>query len=151
MAPVTTATLEDIPQLCGLLAVLFAQEKEFAPDSARQADGLRLILGRPEQGRILVWRERQTLLGMANLLFTVSTARGGRVAILDDFVVLPEHRGQGGGGALLRAAIALAREQGCSRLSLQTDADNEAAMRLYRRFGFARSTMVPFRLLIPDE
>jgi GNAT superfamily N-acetyltransferase len=151
MTRIATATVDDIPQLCGLLAVLFAQEEEFAPDTARQADGLRLILDRPESGCILVWREQDNLLGMANLLFTVSTARGSRVAILDDFVVLPERRGQGGGSALLQAAIALAREQGCSRLSLQTDASNAAAMRLYRRFGFAQSTMVPFRLLIPEE
>jgi GNAT superfamily N-acetyltransferase len=151
MAQIATATLEDIPQLCGLLSILFAQEVEFAPESARQVAGLRQIIEHPESGRILVLREGGILLGMANLLFTVSTARGGRVAILDDFVVRPERRGQGAGSALLKAARALAEAEDCSRISLQTDASNDAAMRLYRRHGFAQSTMVPFRLLIPEE
>ncbi len=151
MAQIATATLEDIPQLCGLLALLFNQELEFSPESARQVAGLRQIIERPESGRILVLREDETLLGMANLLFTVSTARGGRVAILDDFVVLPERRGGGVGSALLQAARALAEAEGCSRITLQTDASNDAAMRLYQRHGFAQSTMVPFRLLIPEE
>jgi GNAT superfamily N-acetyltransferase len=151
MMQIAPATLDDIPQLCGLLAILFAQEEEFSPDSARQANGLRQIVEHPESARILVLREQATLLGMANLLFTVSTARGGRVAILDDFVVRPERRGKGLGSALLEAAIALAKEQGCSRITLQTDACNAAAMRLYRRHGFAQSTMVPFRLLLGEQ
>jgi GNAT superfamily N-acetyltransferase len=151
MPQIATATVADIPQLCGLLDVLFSQELEFSPDSDRQAAGLRLIIERPETGRILMLREQETLLGMANLLFTVSTVRGGRVAILDDFVVLPEHRGTGAGSRLLQAAIALAKEEGCSRITLQTDADNVTAMRLYRRHGFEQSTMVPFRLLLADQ
>jgi GNAT superfamily N-acetyltransferase len=148
---IAPATLADIPQLCGLLAILFNQEAEFSAESARQASGLRQIIEHRERGRILVMREQERLLGMANLLFTVSTARGGRVAILDDFVVLPERRGQGVGTALLQAARELAEAEGCSRITLQTDADNGAAMRLYRRHGYTQSTMVPFRLLIPAE
>jgi GNAT superfamily N-acetyltransferase len=151
MLKIATATLADIPQLCTLLAVLFNQEAEFSPDSNRQASGLRQIIEHPDCGRILVVREQETLLGMANLLFTVSTARGGRVAILDDFVVRPERRGQGLGTALLQAARDLAEAEGCSRITLQTDADNGAAMRLYRRHGYTQSTMVPFRLLIPAQ
>jgi GNAT superfamily N-acetyltransferase len=148
---IASASLHDIPQLCGLLAILFGQEEEFSPDGIRQAAGLRQIIEHPESARILVLREQETLLGMANLLFTISTARGGRVAILDDFVVLPERRGQGCGSALLQAAIAVAQSEGCSRITLQTDACNAAAMRLYRRHGFEQSTMVPFRLLFGES
>jgi GNAT superfamily N-acetyltransferase len=151
MPQITSATLDDIPQLCGLLAILFAQEEEFSPDSSRQAAGLRQIIGHPESARILVLRDQKSLLGMANLLFTISTARGGRVAILDDFVVMPERRGKGAGSALLQAAIAVAQGEGCSRITLQTDACNAAAMRLYHRHGFEQSTMVPFRLLLAEQ
>ena len=33
-----------------------------------------------------------------------------------------------------------------ARVTLNSDADNDAANRFYERFGFRRSAMVPFRL-----
>ena len=49
--------------------------------------------------------------------------------------VVPEERGQGIGGALLDALLALAREQGFRALSLAVDRQNPAR-RLYERKGF---------------
>jgi GNAT superfamily N-acetyltransferase len=105
-----------------------------------------MIRDNPACGRILVLREKQRAVGMANLLFTVSTALGNRVAILDDFVVDPAYRGQGGGSMLLAAAIETARQAGCLRITLNTDQDNAAAQRLYQRHGFELSTMKSMRL-----
>ncbi|MBV9251358.1 MAG: GNAT family N-acetyltransferase [Acetobacteraceae bacterium] len=46
-------------------------------------------------------------------------------------------RGQGVGTALLKAAVDMAdRWLGLRRLQLSVDTENEAAIRLYRRFGF---------------
>ena len=39
------ATLTDVPQLCELLTLLFAQEADFAPDPERQTRALNLIIG----------------------------------------------------------------------------------------------------------
>jgi ribosomal protein S18 acetylase RimI-like enzyme len=144
---ITPATVEDIPQLCGLLALLFDQEAEFRPDSALQATGLRQIIDFPERGLVLALREGQSVIGMVNLLFTVSTALGGRVAILEDMVVRPDCRSRGAGSILLKAAVASARSAGCLRITLLTDASNEPAQRFYRRHGFNASDMVPMRLL----
>jgi len=83
------------------------------------------------------------------LLYTVSTARGGRVALFEDMVVRPERRGNGAGSALLQAAIARAREAGCSRITLLADHANEAALRFYQRHGFTASGMLPLRLVFP--
>lgn len=147
---VVAAAPTDIPQLCELLAVLFAQEEEFEPDAAKQAAGLHRIIGNPEVGRILLLRdEEDAVIGMVNLLYTVSTARGGRVAILEDMVVHPERRCRGAGSLLLQAAIELAREAGCSRITVLTDLANEAAIRFYRRQGFVVSGMLPLRLVLP--
>jgi GNAT superfamily N-acetyltransferase len=151
MIEIVPATLEDLPQLCGLLGMLFAQEADFRPDAARQERGLRLILEQPGVGRIFCARQGSTVLGMVSLLLTVSTAEGGRAAWLEDMVVLPDHRGHGLGERLLRHALAEARALGCSRITLLTDATNAAAMRFYERAGFVRSQMVPYRLgLAPD-
>lgn len=140
------ATANDIPALCDLLAVLFAQEAEFTPDRDRQRSGLQAILDAPERGTILTARCGQSLVGMTGLLFTVSTALGGKVALLEDLVVMPEHRGQGIGSALLERAIELAGQNACRRITLLTDGDNLSAQKFYRRHGFEPSAMLPLRL-----
>jgi GNAT superfamily N-acetyltransferase len=148
MFSVEQAVLEDIPQLCELLGILFSQEADFSPDAAKQFEGLRLIISNPGAGRILVLRQNGRAVGMVNLLYSISTARGGRVAILEDMVVHPNHRGRGAGSTLLRATIDFAREQGCSRITLLTDRSNAEAMRFYERLGFVHSAMTPMRLML---
>jgi len=139
------ATPADIPRLCELLALLFAQEAEFAPDTSKQVAGLRQIIESPSVGAILAARDGSAIVGMVNVLFTVSTALGTRVALLEDVIVDPTRRGQGLGGRLVDAAIAFAREAGCRRITLMTDADNADAQRFYRRHGFEASTMLTMR------
>ena len=143
------ASPNDIPQLCALLGILFAQEAEFEPDEAKQAAGLQQIIENPETGQILLLRDGDMVSGMVSLLYTVSTARGGRVALLEDMVVRPELRGKGAGSMLLQSAVDHARAGGCSRITLLTDQVNEAAIRFYRRHGFEASGMLPLRLVFP--
>ena len=142
------ASPADIPALSELLSALFAQEEEFAPNPAAQAQGLAQIIQNPEVGVVLVARHGGQVLGMVGLLFTVSTALGGRVALLEDLVVSAEARNAGLGAELLAQAIAVARVQGCKRITLLTDRANEAAQRLYRKQGFVVSNMVPMRLAL---
>jgi GNAT superfamily N-acetyltransferase len=68
-----------------------------------QLSGLLQIIDFSERGQILVLREGTAVIGMVNLLFTLSTGLGGRVAILEDMVVHPDHRGGGAGSKLLQA------------------------------------------------
>ena len=143
---ISKATKEDIPGLCELLGFLFAQEAEFQPDRSLQSAGLQEIIDFPERGQILVLREGTSLLGMISLLYTVSTALGGRVIILEDMVVHPDHRGSGAGSKLLQAAIDFARSVACRRITLLTDQTNKSAQRFYKRYGFTISKMVPMRL-----
>jgi GNAT superfamily N-acetyltransferase len=146
---VETAHLPDIPDLCGLLAILFSEEAEFAPQAGRQAAGLRAIIGDPRIGLILVVREEGRIVGMVNLLWTVSTFLGTKAALLEDLVVHPDHRGKGHGTNLLRAAIERASAAGCARVTLLTDASNREAQAFYERNGFVPSTMMPMRLTLP--
>ena len=148
MTPIRLAVEDDIPQLCGLLAELFAQEAEFSPDTAVQARGLRSIIASPDTGSILVAGEPGRVIGMVSLLYLTSTALGSRVALLEDMVVAASHRGAGHGDRLLDAAIDHARATGCRRITLLTDGGNAAAQRFYTRHGFARSGMLPMRLAL---
>lgn len=108
MNTIENAILDDIPQLCELLTLLFQQETDFEPDMKKQYRGLRWIIERPEVGGILVLREGPTVLGMVNVLYTVSTACGGRVAIVEDMIVRPEYRNRGLGSLMIRKAIEFA-------------------------------------------
>ena len=143
---VRQAVTADVPELCELLFLLFAQEADFKPDAERQARGLRLIVEQPEVGRIYCAIAADCIVGMVSILFSVSTSEGGRAAWLEDMVVHPSRRGQGIGERLLHKAISEARAAGCRRITLLTDATNSSAMRFYGRAGFVRSQMVPFRL-----
>jgi GNAT superfamily N-acetyltransferase len=142
---ITPATPRDLPQLAGLLATLFAQEADFEPDHARQIRGLERILAEPWRGTLLVARDGEEVIGMVNLLYTISTAEGALVALLEDMVVARGQRGRGTGSRLLTAALAHCRAQGCTRITLLTDGSNEAAQRFYARHGFVQSAMVPMR------
>jgi RimJ/RimL family protein N-acetyltransferase len=50
--------------------------------------------------------------------------------------LLPQYRGRGLGQRLLEACLTRAKDVGISRIELEARADNEHALRLYRRMGF---------------
>lgn len=149
MLTVRRADLADVPALSELLSQLFAGEVEFHPDDDAQRRGLALIIGGDGIGRVLIGEKNGRPAGMVNMLYTVSTALGGRVAILEDVVIDKSARGHGHGKALLAAAIEAARADGCLRITLLTDSTNARAHHLYKSYGFVRSAMCPFRLMLP--
>ena len=142
------ATHKDLPQLVALLGELFAQEAEFHADPEKQSRGLQAILADAKVGKIYVARDGKRVVAMASLLFTVSTAEGGKAALFEDLVVHPDERNQGIGEALLKYVVAQARAEGVLRVTLLTDMQNERAQAMYRRAGFVGSPMKPMRLKI---
>jgi Acetyltransferases len=141
------ATIYDLPELVELLVDLFTMESDFIPDPAKQERGLRLILEDPSRGRIFVLRNDHRIIGMVNLLFTVSTAEGGFVVLLEDVIVHRDHRGQGYGSKLLAHAIEFVKQKKFLRITLLTDRDNPESKRFYLERGFVESDMVPLRML----
>jgi GNAT superfamily N-acetyltransferase len=140
------ATARDLPQLVGLLGILFEHEAEFTPNAAKQEAALKMIFADPRIGTVYVARDGKRVVAMASLLYTVSTAEGGKAALFEDLVVSPDYRKQGIGARLLEHVIAQARAQGLVRLTLLTDMQNEQAQVLYRKLGFVGSPMKPMRL-----
>ncbi|HWB59177.1 MAG TPA: GNAT family N-acetyltransferase [Chthoniobacteraceae bacterium] len=145
---VEQATILDLPQLTDLLHDLFTMEQDFQPDRAKQMRGLQLILEQPNRGRIFVLRHNGMILGMINLLFTISTAEGGFVVLLEDLVVHHDHRHQGIGAKLLTHAIDYAKKKNFLRITLLTDRLNDDAQGFFKNHGFFVSAMVPMRLIL---
>lgn len=142
------ATTKDIPALCELLSLLFEKECEFQADAAAQQRGLNAIITDANIGCIVLARDGQMPVGMVGLLYTQSTALGGRVALLEDLIVAPSYRNKRIGSKLLNYAISQAKNNHCLRITLLTDSDNQSAQRLYKRQGFELSSMRPMRLLL---
>lgn len=145
---IEVAKISDIPALCRLLESLFTQEAEFKSNRDAQIRGLKLVIENDDAGDILLVRENENVIAMVNILYTVSTALGARVGILEDMFVSSAGRGTGIGSKLLERALEFARDKGCQRMTLLTDHDNNAAHRFYQKHGFELSTMVAFRKLL---
>ena len=142
------ATTSDIPTLCTLLDYLFSQEIEFKSNHETQSRGLEMILNNNNIGNIFVAKKNKTIVGMVILLYTVSTALGEQVVLLEDMVVSPNERELGIGSKLLDHAVKYATEKGCKRITLLTDKMNIRAQKFYKQHKFHRSSMIPFRMII---
>ncbi|MBL6957009.1 MAG: GNAT family N-acetyltransferase [Chlorobium phaeobacteroides] len=138
---------DDSDRCCELLGYLFDQEAEFFPDPETQQKGLEMIFNNPDSGTVFVCEERQSrvITGMVILLYTVSTALGKKVALLEDMIVDPAFRLQGIGNMLIEHALSHAASKGIERVTLLTDLDNTDAHRFYETNGFVRSGMIVFR------
>jgi GNAT superfamily N-acetyltransferase len=142
------ATEADLDELSDLLGELFSEESDFRPNKEKQLRGLRLIFEQPNRGRVFVLRRNKAIVGMINLLFTISTAEGGFVILLEDLVVHKQFREQGYGSKLLEHAINFARQKNFLRITLLTDRPELRSQAFFRRHGFQDSAMLPMRLLL---
>ncbi len=142
---------EDLDELSDLLGELFSEESDFRPNKEKQLRGLRLIFEQPNRGRVFVLRCDHSIVGMINLLFTISTAEGGFVILLEDLVIHKAHRDKGYGSQLLEYAIDFARKKNFLRITLLTDRPEIKSQAFFKRHGFFESAMIPMRLLITPE
>ena len=145
------ATEADLDELSQMLSELFAQEGDFRPDKEKQLRGLRLIFEQPSRGRVFVLRRNGAIVGMINLLFTISTAEGGFVVVLEDLVIHKEYQGKGYGRKLLQHAIDFAKQKNFLRITLLTDRPENLAQEFFRHHGFVESSMIPMRLWIAPQ
>ncbi|ADE11138.1 GNAT family N-acetyltransferase [Sideroxydans lithotrophicus] len=142
------ATKADLPYLVDLLAELFALESDFTPDPQKQLRGLLAILDEPELGKLFVARIDGKVVGMANVLITISTAEGGRALLLEDVIIHRDHRGRGLGRKLVEHVLHWAKLRGIVRVTLLADRDNHPAQDFYRKLGFVDSNMTVLRKLL---
>jgi ribosomal protein S18 acetylase RimI-like enzyme len=141
----------DMDALVELLGLLFAIESDFAPDAARQRQGLALML-RPGAARLALVAadaEDARVLGMATAQVVISTAEGAPSLLVEDVVLRPEARGLGIGRSLLARIEDWGRRLGATRMQLVADKDNAQALGFYDSCGFTRTNLLCLRRLLP--
>ena len=142
---INDARLEDIPALVELLAVLFSIEADFKPDTAKQIQGLQLLINNPASAVMKVARDQHgSVVGMVSAQLVISTAQGAPSAWVEDMIITKAHRGVGLGRALLDATLAWAKQKGASRAQLLVDIENEPALGYYQHLGW-QSTQLQAR------
>jgi putative acetyltransferase len=128
--PATNGDAKDVRALVfGILA-----EFGFAPDPAgtdNDLADLEAAYQRPGGAFDVLTDATGRIVGTVGL-FPLSDGR----CELRKMYLLPEHRGHGLGGGLLRHAAARARELGFTRIELETATVLETARRMYESFGF---------------
>jgi len=145
---VEMATIEDLDELVTLLVDLMRMQGDFTPDRNAHEHGIRLILEQPNRGRIYVLRNDERIIGMVNTLFTISTALGGFVVVMEDVIVHPDHRGQGYGTLLLNHVVEFASKRDFKRITLLTDKISENSQNFFKKNGFDYSSMIPMKKLL---
>lgn len=90
---------------------------------------------------ILVVREpeSQAAVGVAMLRLYPSLWSSAQEAYLAELYVVPSHRGQGFGRALITDVLAMARDRGADYVFLVTSEEDTLAHRLYAAAGFRRT------------
>lgn len=118
--------------------------EEVAAERVRQGTATFLPAGRETDGHHLVVAENRdgTVVGRAWIGPDPQSVTGTTdSAWLYDIAVHEPYRRQGYGAAILAAAEELIAAAGYTRLGLNVVGDNEAAIALYRRSGYAVSSM----------
>ena len=145
---IETATIEDLDEITELVMELLEIQGDFSPVRSAQENGLRLILEAPNRGRIFILRNDHCIIGVVNLLFTISTAVGGMVILLEDFIIHPTHRGQGYGSKMLNHVRKFANDKKFIRITLLTDKISADSQKFFKAQGFHYSSMIPMRMMV---
>jgi ribosomal protein S18 acetylase RimI-like enzyme len=127
------ASVSDIRALVALENECFTMYRLSARQFGRFRESRRAV--------VLVAEDRGEVLGDAvGLVRRYRNVVGGRIYSV---VVGKRHRGRGIGRRLVRAILAELAGRGANRISLEVEAPNRAAIRLYEQFGFQRATALP--------
>ena len=90
-----------------------------------------------ERGLMLVAEIEGTVVGLVTLGFSFVLRFGGEYALIEDFIVHTDYRGRGLASLLLGAAMAEARQRGCSEV--QVNGPSKEGLPVYIKNGFVET------------
>ena len=133
---IQTATADDLDVLLPMVEHYWKFEAIEGFDAARIRRLLTRVFDDASLGRAWIARVYNEPAGYLLAVYVFSLEHQGLTAEIDEFFVMPQHRGLGLGSQMLAAAEAQFRIEGCTNVSLQLGRSNEDARRFYRQNGF---------------
>jgi GNAT superfamily N-acetyltransferase len=137
---VIEADLTNDAQVVGIIEIIDAYAREPAggsePLTETVREKLRTDLRTVDAVLIMLAMQQNTPVGVAVCFRGYSTFYARPLLNIHDLAVLPTHRGQGIGHALLAAVEERARAENCCKLTLEVLDHNRGARRLYASVGF---------------
>ncbi len=129
------ATHADAGVLLDLMRDFYAEEHLiFNETVARRA--LAELLTQPDLGSIQLFESTGSVIGYAVITFGFSLEFHGRLALLDEFYLVPGQRGRGLGRNGLELIKAWVRTTKVATLRLEVSRSNARARSLYQKNGF---------------
>ena len=127
----------DIRTLVGLMRDFYA-ESGYELDDARAGAAFAALLSEPRLGRVWIVEHGPVgdVVGYVVVTFVFAMEFGGRMALVDDFYVRPEARGDGLGKAAIAATRRACEELGMRAMRVEVGAQNAVARAVYRSAGF---------------
>jgi ribosomal protein S18 acetylase RimI-like enzyme len=135
-------TRDDLPAIVAMLAdddLGESREKTGASVPKEYEDAFE-AMSRTADNFILLAETDGRIVGSLQLVFIPSLSRRGtKRAVIESVRVVSDLRGQNIGTALMRRAVAEARDAGCGLVQLTSDKRRTRAHLFYRRLGFEQS------------
>lgn len=133
------ATQDELNQVTALFnQYMIFYKKESNPNKYRTY--LKERLDNQEADIFIAYNENQEAQGFVLNYTSFSSVSLGKVIVLNDLFVMPEHRKKGVAEALISRVKEFALESGAIRVDLSTAKDNFNAQALYERIGFEQGT-----------
>ena len=132
---IRAATAADLPTIKAMIFGLAEYERLLDECEATEERLRSALFGSPRYAECVIARIGDTPVGFALFFHNFSTFAARPGIYLEDLFVLPEHRGQGVGGELLRHLARLAVERNCARFEWAVLDWNAPAIRFYTSLG----------------
>jgi N-acetylglutamate synthase-like GNAT family acetyltransferase len=137
------AVRSDLSQVLDLLREIMRHHDYLPPDANRLERTISDIIDSPDH-LLLVAEDKESVIGMCALIFSISTWSASPVCELQDVVVTQGRRQAAVGKGLIGAAEGIARARGCARLFLLAEYWNLEAHAFYRSLGLKEKTCLYF-------
>ncbi len=126
----------------GQIAPLFDKYRQFYKCESDVSSATKYLEARltRKESIIFICLADKLVVGFSQLYASFCSVELNRIFILYDLYVLERHRNLGAGKGLLNASREHARDQGASRLDLETETNNQIAQSLYEKLGYQKDT-----------
>jgi GNAT superfamily N-acetyltransferase len=142
----------DLPELLGLMRA-YCEFYEVNPSDGDLEELSRSLIADPaREGLQLIARDPGgEAVGFATLYWSWSTARAGRLGIMNDLFVAEQARGRALADRLVLGCLAECRRRGALALEWETALDNDRAQAVYDRLGGVRERWLSYSLEVSSD